>query len=80
MESTAAKITAMGGFIGHLKASMDIHTVEIFSLTDREVYHKKGETPELLVTVAAIVFAIEEKTAADLIRTMLEDVDRKVRK
>ena len=80
MESTAAKIYAVGGFIGHLKASMDVHTVEIFSLTDREVYRKKGNGNEITVTVAAILFAIKETDAEQLIKTMLEDIDKKVRK
>lgn len=80
MESTAAKIYAVGGFIGHLKASADVHTVEMFSLTDREVYRKKGNDSEILVTVAAILFAIKETAAEELIKTMLEDIDKKVRK
>lgn len=80
MESTAAKIDAVGGFIGHFKASMEVQTVEVFSLTDREVHRKKGNGSEIKVTVAAILFAIKETDAERLIRTMLEDIDKKVRK
>ena len=80
MESAASEIYEAGGLIGHLKASMDVHTVEVFSLTDREVYRKSGSDCRITVTAAAILFALEEAEAEERIRTMLEEIDKKVRK
>lgn len=78
MEALAARLTAMGGIIGHIKASLDIHTVEIFSITDISVQHKEGMTPEISVTLAAILFAVEEETAKKMVKDMLRDIDGKL--
>lgn len=78
MESLAARLTAMGTIIGHIKASLDIHMVEVLSITDTAVQRKEGMTPEITVTFTAILFAVEEETAKYMVADMLQDIDGKL--
>lgn len=78
-EALAAKLTAMGVIIGHIKAAIDIHTVEMLSLTDTAVQCREGLTPEIAVTISAVLFAVEETEAECMIKDMLEDIDRKLK-
>lgn len=78
MEALAARLTTMGATIGHIKASLDIHTVETLSITNTSVHHKDGLTPDITVTFTAILFAIADETAMIMVKNMLEDIDRKL--
>jgi len=78
MEALAARLTTMGATIGHIKASLDIHTVETLSITNTSVHHKDGLTPDITVTFEAILFAIADETAMLMVKNMLEDIDRKL--
>lgn len=75
----AGRFNDMDAIIGHIKASVDCHEVEVLSVTEREVSRIKGAAGEFTVHLAAIVFAVDTETAAALVREMLEDIDEKVR-
>ena len=79
MEAAALRLESMGGIIGHMKASMDVHRVDSFSLTEREVSYREGSIEEIDIHLNVLVFAIEEEGAKKTVEQMFCDVDRKVK-
>lgn len=75
----AGRFNDMDAIIGHIKASVDCHEVEVFSVTERDVSHIKGAVGAFTVHLAAIVFAVDAEEAVSLVKEMLEDIDKKVR-
>ena len=78
METLAGRIDAQGGIIGHIKTSVELRYVEMYSLTDKTVMKKASDLPELTFYMAAIVFAVKEKELLCLVREMFEDMDRQL--
>ena len=78
MEALAGEIDSRGGIIGHIKTSVEIRYVEMYSLTDRTVMKKESDLPELILYMAAIVFAVKEEELLSLVRDMFGDMDRQL--
>ncbi|BFK24925.1 hypothetical protein AB9D59_00485 [Blautia producta] len=78
METLAGRIDAQGGIIGHIKTSVELRYVEMYSLTDKTVMKKASDLPELTFYMAAIVFAVKEEELLCLVREMFEDMDRQL--
>lgn len=78
MEALAGEIDSRGGIIGHIKTSVEIQYVEMYSLTDKTVMKKTSELPELTLYTAAIVFCVKEEELCCLVRDMFRDMDRQL--
>ncbi|MDO5410514.1 MAG: hypothetical protein Q4F21_08685 [Lachnospiraceae bacterium] len=74
LEKLAEQLNEKGAFIGHIKASMDVHTLNVFSLTDKTVNQVKGKSDEITFNLAAILFLIEEQEAVKLVTDMLKEI------
>jgi hypothetical protein len=70
----ARAVSALGGIVGHIKASCETTTVDIYSVTDVEASSKQSPEAELRIILAAIVFAIDEEAAEQLARHALDAV------
>lgn len=78
MEALAGEIDSRGGIIGHIKTSVEVQYVEMYSLTDKTVMKKASELPELTLYTAAIVFCVKEEELRCLVRDMFRDMDRQL--
>lgn len=78
MEALAGKIDCRGGMIGHIKTSVEVRYVEMYSLTDKTVMKKTTNLPDLTLYMAAIVFCIKEEELLCLVRDMFGDMDRQL--
>lgn len=72
----AEKITALGGIIGHVKASCAVTATEMYSVTDAGagLMVKKPPQREIKISLVAIVFAVPEEEAEQLVYGALEKV------
>lgn len=68
----ASAVNEKGGVIGHIKASCEIKSVEMFSVTDVDVMIKTAPDQEISIILAAIVFFITPEEAEELARRALE--------
>ncbi len=67
----AAAITEKGGVVGHIKASCEVKSVEMFSVTDVDVMIKTAPEQEINIILAAIVFFVTPEEAEELARKAL---------
>jgi hypothetical protein len=74
IEKIAAAITADGGIIGHVKASVSATSVDMLSVTDVEVSIKRSPETEFKINLAAIVFAIDPEAAERYVTDALRAV------
>ena len=72
LESFAAEVTENDGIIGHIKASAEVTSVEMFSVTDEEVMVKSAPQQEIAIILAAIIFGILEPEAEAMGKKALE--------
>ncbi|MCR1839507.1 hypothetical protein [Murimonas intestini] len=72
LEELASKINAHGGIIGHIKASLDIHRAEMYSVTEEKVTRKSSQVPDITLCLAAIVFMVPEEELLAHIKTMFQ--------
>ena len=72
LEEFAAQVAALGGVVGHIKASVEHSQVEMFSITDEDVMIKTAPEERIVITLAAIVFYISEEQAEHLAFHALE--------
>ena len=74
LETAAHEITALGGIVGHIKASSVVTSTSMISITDEEAMIK--DSPECIVkiTLAAIVFLVEPEAASQIMRKALASV------
>lgn len=70
LEELAAGINALEGIIGHIKASLDIHQTEMYSVTDKTAAKKASQIPDITLCLAAIVFMIPEEKLVSLVKEM----------
>ena len=68
----AHEITNMGGVVGHIKASCEVKSVEMFSVTDVDVMIKKAPEQEINIILAAIVFFVDPEKAEELAKKALK--------
>ena len=74
LERLAAAVQDRGGIVGHIKASCDVRTVEMYSVTDREVTVKRTPEQEIRINLAAIVFLVAPDEAEAMVREALDAV------
>lgn len=74
LEDLSKAVQERGGIVGHIKASCETKTVEMFSITDVEVSVKRAPEQELSINLAAIVFAIDQQEAEKLVLQALQAV------
>ncbi|NLT13914.1 MAG: hypothetical protein GXY05_06180 [Clostridiales bacterium] len=74
LEQYAEAVREAGGIVGHIKASCQVMTVEMFSVTESNVSVKTAPQQEIRIILAAIVFRIEPEKAEELARKSLEAV------
>jgi hypothetical protein len=72
LERVAKAVQEHDGIVGHVKASCEVKTVEMFSVTDTDVSVKTAPDQEIKINMAAIVFLIDPEDAEDLVRLALE--------
>ena len=79
LETAGAQITEMGGIIGHIKATTVTTKTKMISVTEEKAMIKDALECKVVITVAAIVFLVEQKTAGDIIRQSLVNVRERAR-
>jgi hypothetical protein len=62
----ARTVSALGGIVGHIKASCETTTVDMYSVTDVEAATKQSPEATLRIVLAAIVFAVDAEAAEEL--------------
>lgn len=72
LERVAKAVQEHDGIVGHIKASCEVKTVQMFSVTDTDVSVKTAPDQEIKINLAAIVFLIDPEEAEDLVRLALE--------
>ncbi|NMA25408.1 MAG: hypothetical protein GX936_07060 [Clostridiales bacterium] len=70
----AKAIIEAGGIVGHIKASCQVKTIEVFSVTESDVSVKAAPQQEIRIILAAIVFLIDPEKAEELAHKALEAV------
>jgi hypothetical protein len=74
LKRCAKAVAEAGGIVGHIKASCQVKTVEVFSVTESDVSVKTAPQQDIRIILAAIVFLIEPEKAEELARKALEAV------
>lgn len=74
LKRCAKAVTEAGGIVGHIKASCQVKTVEVFSVTESDVSVKTAPQQEIRIILAAIVFLIDPEKAEELAHKALEAV------
>lgn len=74
MEQLAEWVNAENGFIGHIKSGFIKETVEIFSVTNTELYVQNAESTGIKLHLAAIIFSVDqiclEKKIEEILQTL----------
>ncbi|NLM45671.1 MAG: hypothetical protein GX200_02565 [Firmicutes bacterium] len=71
LQELAAVIAEKGGIIGHIKATLESTTLEMFSLTDRAVSRKKQPNETMTLQLVAIVFLLVPEEAKKLVEKIV---------
>ncbi len=74
LTSLADAINEQGGIIGHIKASAEVGTVEMFSITDKDLMAKTAPTQNIDLHIAAIVFAVDIPFVEDAVKKIFESI------
>lgn len=74
LELLAKAVQECGGIVGHIKASVEIKRVEMFSVTDVAVSVKAAPGQEIKINMASIVFLINPEEAEILVTRAMEAV------
>ncbi len=72
LERIAKAVHESDGIVGHIKASCQVKTLDMFSITDDTVSVKTAPEQEIKINLAAIVFLVDPEEAEDLVRLALE--------
>jgi hypothetical protein len=71
LELASGEITAKGGIVGHIKASLTVSATSMISVTEDKAMTKESPRKRAQITLAAIVFNIDPGIAEDIIRKAL---------
>jgi hypothetical protein len=74
LETLAKAVFELGGIVGHIKASCETRTVEMFSVTDVAAMSKTSPETQLAINLAAIVFAVGLEQIEDMVSQALRTV------
>ena len=72
----ASKVYANGGIIGHIKASTEISSIKMYSITDTILHVKSGEKDHITISFAFILYLIEMETAREWTCEMIERIQQ----
>lgn len=74
LEALAAQVYEHNGIIGHIKASTEIHSMQMYSITDTILHVKNGECDTITVTFAFILYFIGVDMATEWTRQIIERI------
>ncbi len=74
LEMLAKAVFELGGIVGHIKASCETKTVEMFSVTDVSATSKTSPEKEIRINLAAIVFIVEMEQAESMVFNAMQTV------
>ena len=74
LEEFAAAVNEKGGVVGHIKASVEVTTVDMFSVTESAAMIKRAPEQDMRIILAAIVFFVESEEAEALAKRALEKI------
>jgi len=74
LEAIAAAVNDLGGIVGHIKASAEAATTEMFSVTETEAMIKTAPTQTIRLRMAAIVFAVTPEQVEPLVESALREL------
>ena len=73
-EAAARKIAELGGIVGHIKATGIVTSTSMISVTDEHAMVKESPERMVKITLAAIVFFVDQKVASDIMQQALAGV------
>ncbi|MDY4969626.1 MAG: hypothetical protein SO101_05130 [Lachnospiraceae bacterium] len=76
LQELAARVYAHEGIIGHIKASTEISSVQMYSITDTILHVKNGENDTIIISFAFILFLIDAGTAEKWTREIIERIQK----
>ena len=76
LQELAARVYAHEGIIGHIKASAEISSIQMYSITDTILHVKNGEKDTITVSFAFILFFIELETAREWTREIIDRIQK----
>lgn len=79
LETLAKAVFELGGIVGHIKASCETKSVEMFSVTEVEAMSKTSPEKEHTINLAAIVFAVGLEQAEEMVEKALLTVKASAR-
>ena len=71
LEALAARIDALGGIVGHIKAAAAVTRTEMFSVTESTAAAKEAPAQEIEIKAAAIVFGVTPEDVEPLLEAAL---------
>ena len=74
LEMLAKAVFELGGIVGHIKASCQTKTVEMFSVTDVSVMAKTSPEKEMRINLAAIVFVIDQDEFEGMVQRAMQTI------
>ena len=77
MEKLAASVTEAGGIIGHIKASIEVTTNHIISVTDEKSVLKTMPTADIGIKFAAIAFMIDCEIFESMVKKTIDEISAK---
>lgn len=79
LKDLAAQVYEHNGIIGHIKASTEIRSIQMYSITDTILHVKNGEKDTITVTFAFILYLINVDTATEWTRQIIERIQTESR-
>lgn len=76
LQDLAARVYAHNGIIGHIKASTEISSIQMYSITDTILHVKNGEKDTISISFAFILFLIDLETAKEWTREIIERIQK----
>jgi hypothetical protein len=76
LEKTAAWVASEGGIVGHIKASFSATLTAMLSVTETSATVKYPPEQKADITIAAIVFLVEEERVLRSVKELLESLRR----
>ena len=75
LEAAAARVSDLGGIVGHIKASADERRITMFSVTEDTVMVKPAPEQVVSIIMTAIIFAVDDDEAVKIVKDALDAVN-----
>ncbi len=79
LSALSDKVNEMGGIIGHIKASAEVKSTEMFSVTEGPVMAKTAPESEIELRLAAIVFLVRPDELMPMVKNALIELRNAIR-